>query len=71
VAETALSHNRWLSLMGSTFAPLSNWVMGLPVTRWLLEKTLGLDRTPAVSACLSGAVSGRKARKFLAAQPVQ
>jgi FAD/FMN-containing dehydrogenase/Fe-S oxidoreductase len=44
-AELALSHNRWLSVLASTFAPVSNWVMSLFVTRWVLEKTIGLDRT--------------------------
>ena len=45
VAELALSHNRWLSILASTFAPVSNWVMALPVTRWILEKIIGLDRS--------------------------
>jgi len=44
-AELALSHNRWMSVLASSFAPLSNWVMALAITRWALEKTIGLDRT--------------------------
>ena len=43
--ELALSHNRWMSVLASTFSPLSNWVMALAITRWVLEKTLGFDRT--------------------------
>lgn len=43
-AELTLIHNRLLSILSSTFAPLSNWAMGLGVMRWLLEKTIGLDR---------------------------
>lgn len=43
-AEFTLIHNHWLSILASAFAPLSNWVMELNVTRWLLEKTIGLDR---------------------------
>jgi len=43
-AEFMLIHNRWLSIAASTFAPFSNWVMGLSIVRWLLEKTIGLDR---------------------------
>lgn len=43
-AEWTLVHNRWLSLLASAFAPLSNWMMGLGMTRWLMEKTIGLDR---------------------------
>lgn len=43
-AEFTLIHNRWMSILASTFSPLSNWVMGLGIVRWGLEKTLGLDR---------------------------
>jgi len=43
-AELTLIHNRLLSILSSAFAPLSNWAMGLDITRWLLEKTVGLDR---------------------------
>jgi FAD/FMN-containing dehydrogenase/Fe-S oxidoreductase len=45
VTEFALSNNRWISILASTFAPLSNWIMKLGPTRWLLEKTLGFDRS--------------------------
>lgn len=44
-AELALSHNRWLSVLSSTFAPLSNWILSLSLTRWIVEKMIGLDRT--------------------------
>jgi FAD/FMN-containing dehydrogenase/Fe-S oxidoreductase len=44
-AELALSHNRWLSILASTFAPLSNWILSLSLTRWFVEKMIGLDRT--------------------------
>ncbi len=43
-AEFALTYNRWLSFFGSAFAPLSNWVLSLGITRWCLQKLLGLDR---------------------------
>jgi FAD/FMN-containing dehydrogenase/Fe-S oxidoreductase len=42
-AEFTLIHNRWMSILASTFSPLSNWVMGLEIVRWFLEKTIGLD----------------------------
>ncbi len=45
VTEYALAHNRWLSALGSAFAPLSNWVLGLSVVRWIMEKMMGFDRT--------------------------
>ncbi len=42
--EFVLSRNRYLSRMGSLFAPLSNVVMGLPISKWFLEKVTGIDR---------------------------
>jgi FAD/FMN-containing dehydrogenase/Fe-S oxidoreductase len=44
VTEYALSNNRWMSMFAAAFAPMSNWVMGLPITRMILEKTMGFDR---------------------------
>ena len=43
-AEYALSHNRYLSILGSIFSPISNFFMKLPVFKRLLEKTAGLDK---------------------------
>jgi len=42
--EFALSHNRYLSLLGGLFAPLSNLFMRLAPSKWALEKTVGIDR---------------------------
>jgi FAD/FMN-containing dehydrogenase/Fe-S oxidoreductase len=42
--ERILSKNRLLSMLGSAFAPVSNFVMRRAITRLLFEKTLGLDR---------------------------
>ncbi|MBN1804030.1 MAG: anaerobic glycerol-3-phosphate dehydrogenase subunit C [Sedimentisphaerales bacterium] len=42
--EMILSHNRYLSMLSSTFASVSNFFMGLPITKWLLEKSAGLDK---------------------------
>lgn len=42
--EMMLIHNRLMSLLGCTFAPLSNWLMAWPGVRWIMEKTVGLDR---------------------------
>jgi len=41
--EFALGRNRYLSGMGSLFAPLSNVLMRLPALKWLLEKVAGID----------------------------
>jgi len=46
-AEKLLSRNRHLSVAGSFFAPLSNFVMKRSVTGWLLEKCAGIDRRRA------------------------
>ncbi|OHB62258.1 MAG: hypothetical protein A2Y76_15190, partial [Planctomycetes bacterium RBG_13_60_9] len=43
-AEYVLSRNRYLSRMGSTFAPLSNMLMRLPASKWLLERATGIDK---------------------------
>ncbi len=43
-AERALIHNRWLSIVACASSPLSNRMMRWSVVRWLLEKTIGLDR---------------------------
>ncbi|HUT31021.1 MAG TPA: anaerobic glycerol-3-phosphate dehydrogenase subunit C [Sedimentisphaerales bacterium] len=43
-AEFVLSHNRYLSMVGSLFRPVSNFVTGLPVTKWFLDKAAGLDK---------------------------
>jgi FAD/FMN-containing dehydrogenase/Fe-S oxidoreductase len=42
--EFLLSRNRHLSRMGSLFAPLSNVMMGLPVSKWMLERATGIDK---------------------------
>ncbi len=43
-AEFALSHNRYLSRLGSMFAPISNAVLQWPVSQRILEKVAGMDR---------------------------
>ena len=44
LTERILGHNRYLNMMASALAPVSNLVMRLWITRWLLEKTIGLNR---------------------------
>ena len=41
--EMILGRNRYLSQLGSLFAPVSNFVMSLSVSKWLFEKIAGLD----------------------------
>ena len=42
--EFVLSRNRYLSRLGSLFAPLSNVFMSLPISKWLLERVTGIDK---------------------------
>ncbi len=67
-AELALSHNRFLSFFGSSFAPLSNRVLSLGITRWLLEKCIGLDRHRRFPKFDRGSLL-RKAGPYLAQRP--
>lgn len=43
LTERLLGHNRYLSMLASTFAPISNSIIRLPITKSLLEKLTGLD----------------------------
>jgi Fe-S oxidoreductase len=52
--EWLLGHNRYLSAVGSTFGPLSNFFMRLPGSKWLLEKTTGLDRRRSMPSFARG-----------------
>lgn len=60
--ENMLSHNRYLSMMGSLFSPISNFVMGLPVFKNVLDRTSGIDRRRAMPAFRRGSFlkAGRK-----------
>ncbi len=39
-----LAHAEQLAIWGSRMAPLSNWIVQHPITRWVNEKVLHLDR---------------------------
>lgn len=68
VTELALSHNRRLSAAAAFTAPLSNWILDLPLTRLLMEKTMGLDRTRRFPHFQRGSLIAR-GRRFLKQQP--
>jgi Fe-S oxidoreductase len=40
----AFGHAHATSALGSRFAPLSNVIINTPAVRWLMEKTIGVDR---------------------------
>ncbi len=64
--EFVLSRNRYLSRMGSLFAPLSNVLMRLPASKWLLEKVAGIDARRSMPRFVRGSFLGA-GRKYLAA----
>ena len=65
--ELALSHNRYLSMMGSAFAPISTAFMKLSPFKWALEKTVGLDKRRGLPAFQRGSFL-KAGQKYLAAQ---
>jgi FAD/FMN-containing dehydrogenase/Fe-S oxidoreductase len=46
----ALGNIHRLSVWGSRFAPLSNWMVASPPVRWMMEKVLGIDRRRSLPA---------------------
>jgi len=70
-AELVLSHNRCLSMFGSVFAPVSNFVMRLPIFKWLLEKFTGIDKRRGMPEFKHGSFL-KAGRKYLAAcEPIE
>jgi FAD/FMN-containing dehydrogenase/Fe-S oxidoreductase len=65
--EFLLSRNRYLSRMGSLFSPLSNVFMGLPISKWLLEKATGIDKRRSMPRFARGSFL-KAGAKYLAAQ---
>jgi FAD/FMN-containing dehydrogenase/Fe-S oxidoreductase len=73
-AENALSHNRYLSKLGSAFVPISNLFLRLPMSKWALEKAAGIDQRRSMPRFERGPFLNA-GRKYLAscepiAQPV-
>ena len=70
-AELVLSHNRYLSKLGSFFSPVSNFVMRLAVFKWLLEKFTGIDKRRSMPDFRHGSFL-KAGRKYLAAcKPIE
>ncbi|HBR19332.1 MAG TPA: anaerobic glycerol-3-phosphate dehydrogenase subunit C [Phycisphaerales bacterium] len=70
LAKTAqvLTHNRYISILSSCFAPLSNFVMSLPPTKWFMDILLGIDKRRQMPKFGFSSFI-KKANKFLAIQP--
>jgi Fe-S oxidoreductase len=63
-AELALSHNRYLSMLGSIFSPISNFFMRLSIFKWFLERISGIDRRRNMPS-FAGRSFLRAGRKYL------
>ncbi|MBN2589076.1 MAG: FAD-binding protein [Sedimentisphaerales bacterium] len=69
--ELLLSNNRFLSIMGSVFSPISNFFMQLPIFSFFLEKTAGLDKRRSMPSFLRSSFL-KKGRKYLAScKPIE
>jgi len=60
----ALSHNRYLSVLGSAFSPISNAFMALSPFKWAMEIGLGLDKRRSMPSFRRGSFL-KTARKRL------
>jgi len=70
-AEMVLSHNRYLSKLGSVFSPASNFVIRLPLFKWLLEKFTGVDKRRSIPKFRHRSFI-KAGRKYLAArEPIE
>jgi len=63
--ERLLSQNRYMSLLGSIFSPISNLVMRLPLFGLLLEKFAGFDKRRSMPRFRRGSFL-KAGRKYLA-----
>ena len=70
-SESLLSNNRFLSILGSVFSPVSNLVMRLPIFSWIMEKSVGIDKRRSMPKFLRSSFI-KKGRKYLASEkPVE
>lgn len=70
-AELILSNNRFLSMAGSTFAPISNFLLNLAITKWILEKAIGLDRNRSLPKFASKSFIKAGNRYLQSCEPVK
>ncbi len=68
IPEIVLSNNRFLSSSGTTFKPISNFVTNLAITKWVLEKSAGLDKRRSLPKFESGSFI-KAAQKYLKSCP--
>ena len=70
LAKTAqvLTHNRYISILSSYFAPLSNFITSLPPMKWFMDFLLGIDKRRQMPKFGFSSFI-KKANRFLASQP--
>jgi anaerobic glycerol-3-phosphate dehydrogenase C subunit len=66
--ERVLSNNRYLSILGGIFSPISNLFTRLPFFAWLLEKSTGIDKHRPMPKFGRGSFL-KAGRKYLASCP--
>jgi len=66
-AERVLSGNRYLSMLGSIFSPISNFMMRMPSFKGLLERIAGIDKRRIMPVFLRKSFL-KAGRKYLAKQ---
>ena len=65
--EQLLSHNRYISMLGGIFSPLSNLVIRLPFFKCLMDRLAGIDRQRNMPAFKHGSFL-KAGRKYLSAR---
>lgn len=68
VGDFALSHSRYMSMMGNIFSPIANFVTSRSLPKWLMEIFAGFDRRMGLPIFESGTFLS-KARKYLLQVP--
>ncbi|MBN2592229.1 MAG: anaerobic glycerol-3-phosphate dehydrogenase subunit C, partial [Sedimentisphaerales bacterium] len=69
--ERILSQNRYMSMLGSIFSPVSNFVLQMPLFGLLLEKIAGLDKRRSIPVFKRGSFL-KAGRKYLAScEPIE
>jgi anaerobic glycerol-3-phosphate dehydrogenase C subunit len=70
-ADLVLSHNRYLSILGSIFSPVSTFFMKLLIFKWLLEKTVGLDKRRNMPSFRRGSFLKAGCKYLAACEPIE
>jgi FAD/FMN-containing dehydrogenase/Fe-S oxidoreductase len=69
--ERILSQNRYMSMLGSIFSPVSNFMMQLPLFGLLLEKTAGLDKRRSMPGFKRGSFLKAGQKYLVSCEPIE